>query len=271
MITKSTIVSAGNERNGKPDGAISKTSAVVLALGAGFLGIGIGVVATCAVLMGRASSFAAAAPAVSVQSAPRVDPGKLALPDNIGENSVQNTRRQVAAGDDPLSQTQVDVSAFLAQAKSRAPAGSTLSKLHVHFVGASGVVDLAAPSYRATVTYRFSQPSIPAVQKSGAPPGVMTAPVNFPDTFVTLEGALMRVRSNAMASAGPRAKSDPHCTIKEVWSAAIADGAPMDAVADISYPADYDGRSWSFNIEGVKFHETIDDKTCKRSTSDGAF
>ncbi len=158
--------------------------------------------------------------------------------------------------------SKVDVSAFLPVARSRAPQGSSFSKLRVHLVGASGVVDLGAPSYKASVMVRFRLPPVPAVQKPGAPPGVMVPAKYFPDTVIRLEGSVQTTSQDPFGGMGMGAKAEPHCTVKEVWRGAIAAGAPADAVADVTFPSDLRPTAWNFYVDGAKFNVLVDDATC---------
>jgi hypothetical protein len=62
----------------------------------------------------------------------------------------------------------------------------------------------------------------------------------------------------------------PHSTVTQVWEAAIAAGAPADALASVAYTinglqwshmsAAYKP-TWSFEIEGTTVHFAIDDAT----------
>jgi hypothetical protein len=164
----------------------------------------------------------------------------------------------------------VDPSALIENARARAPRGSKLTRLRAHFAGSNGLVDLAAPGYKANLRYTFSLPPIPAKQAPNAPLGVVTPAKYFPDTIVFYEGPDVNVGTDELGDMGAHATSEPKCTIAQVWAAAVAAGAPANAVADVTFPAEMSGGGrWNFYITGPGangaggFHTTIDDSTCK--------
>ncbi len=167
----------------------------------------------------------------------------------------------------------VDPTALIAAARARAPKGSKLTYLRAHFVGANGLVDLTARSYKASIVYAFSLPPIPAKQKPGAPVGVVTPAQYFPDTIVRFEGADVTVTTDTIPlSMHAKADSEPRCSLAQVWAGARAAGAPANAVAEVSFPAGMSReRQWNFHIAGTGangapvFAANIDDATCRQT------
>jgi hypothetical protein len=66
----------------------------------------------------------------------------------------------------------------------------------------------------------------------------------------TNEG-MIREKDNPTTSISGEIIDDPQCTMKELWSIALENGAPSDAVAII----EYDSYGYDFNISGVVYLE----------------
>lgn len=138
--------------------------------------------------------------------------------------------------------------AGLAQAQAFAGPGASLLQIEAYHVRSDGTQDLAASFHPYTV-YRFK---LPAPPPSNVPMGAPGAPSDRIEIRAEDPGSVAVVQSGAstyqIVNRGLRRQEDtshddlapaapPACTSAALWQAAMAAGAPAQAVASIDYAA----------------------------------
>jgi hypothetical protein len=163
----------------------------------------------------------------------------------------------------------------VARARGHVDKGAPLTEMKVVYVGRSGIVDLEAEGYRALVRYTFFQRSPPPKDDRPRPLGV-PPPEPLPGQEISVSfdrftpGKVEDRMLPPFGGAPGAVDALPHSTVTQVWEAAIAAGAPADALASVAYTinglqwshmsAAYKP-TWSFEIEGTTVHFAIDDAT----------
>ena len=170
----------------------------------------------------------------------------------------------------------VDAMALLAEARRLAGERKELVSIQASYVKSDGLLDLEGPGYAGSVIYTFVDPTPPD------PPADPSLPLGAPkpssppptQTRVILNHSGFQV-DHAFFGPG-QSIPEPHCSIRDVWRAAIAAGAPSEAVAIITYRHDTslamtpdgkldrrDGPIWQFRIQGTNHDHDIDPATCR--------
>jgi hypothetical protein len=184
-------------------------------------------------------------------------------------------------GGDPRA---LDPMATLAVARARGHVdkGAPLTEMKVVYVGRSGIVDLEAEAYRASVRYTFFQRSPPPKDDRPQPLGVPPPePLPAEEISVSFDrftpGKVEEMMLPLFGGAPGAVDALPHSTVTQVWEAAIAAGAPADALASVAYTTNGLQRShmsiaykptWYFEITGTTVHFAIDDATLQVVSSE---
>jgi FMN phosphatase YigB (HAD superfamily) len=158
----------------------------------------------------------------------------------------------------------------------RKAAGATrplrLVSIKARYAGAQGLVDLDGPGYQGAVEYLFRQEAPPEPPPAGPRPprgARRTAePILTTDWSLSLNRDGLTVRRNIFAAGFSALVPDPSCSVRQVWVAARAAGAPARAVARLEYQSLLGGQAgWSFEIDGTGFEMKISDPGCRRRTA----
>ncbi len=165
-----------------------------------------------------------------------------------------------------------DPSASLAEVTTFAGTNAKLVSIEARGVRSDGTMDLEA-QYYPSAEYKFVRPPAP-VDRSKYPVGTVPessseeATVSVRKSSVVDMGNQGQKIDRGMAITNTRAadKSDvpvasPRCTFAVLWATAIAQGAPRDAVARITYQHDV----YEFSVENTAFSYRFDD-ACKPAT-----
>lgn len=154
--------------------------------------------------------------------------------------------------------------------------GALLIELSASYVKSDGTVDLTATSYNPWITYRFIRPSeapadappIGAASNDGGawyePATVEAFEIGQRRQQTTTRGSVRSTvqwvnkgltrhiedRTTQVKEVLPA----PQCSFAKLWSYALEEGAPRDAVAIISY----DASGYSFSISGAGFNFDFD-------------
>ena len=167
----------------------------------------------------------------------------------------------------------VDPGALLPLARARSGLGPTarLTQISVSYARSTGLVDLRAATYEGWIVYSFAEPGPPSA------PAAASAPLGAPPPPRPLgHSASVEVNSDGIHDAPlalawtEEGVADPRCSVADVWRAAIAAGAPADAVAVLHYGKGFDARDgsihelaeWTLEITGTTYRYPIDDATC---------
>jgi hypothetical protein len=141
-------------------------------------------------------------------------------------------------------------------------------------VNEDGVMDLTASGYVARVSFHFraAPPPEPPLDPSlplGAPRP--TSPVGSASCFELDRRGLHPDCAGFFPSRGAVPK--PRCSTRAVWDAARGAGAPVGAVAHLSYQNDVFGQRarWTFQIEGTSREYVISDPECRILTPNERF
>jgi hypothetical protein len=145
----------------------------------------------------------------------------------------------------------VDPSALVGAARVEAGLGrdARLTGIRVEYATSDGHVNLRGQGYAARVSYSFAGGDRKAT--------------------VTLDARGLGRDDHALAFPGD-AVADPECTVADVWRAAHAKGAPIEALAVITYAArtDFargrfnDVKGWHFEITGTRYAYDVADPGC---------
>jgi hypothetical protein len=170
----------------------------------------------------------------------------------------------------------VDAMALLAEARRLAGSNKELVSIQAMYVKSDGTLDLEGPGYAGSVVYTFVDRSPPDPPPDPSLPLGAPRPSKPPptQTRVILNRSGFQV-DHAFFGPG-QSIPEPHCSIRDVWGAAIAAGAPSEAVAIITYRHDTSlamtaegkldqrkGPVWQFRIEGTTHDHDIDPANCR--------
>ena len=163
----------------------------------------------------------------------------------------------------------LDPTAELARARASAldaglPQNGALTSIKVQYASSDGLVHLHDPHYSASVEYDFSTPRAPLTPPDpsaplGAPAHEARRSLDFGETVaVTFDGSGVHTSPSVMFVFG-NTGSDPHCSVADVWKAAIGAGAPRDAVASLTY----ERANWHFAIASTRYEYDVSDADCR--------
>ncbi len=154
------------------------------------------------------------------------------------------------------------------------PSNGQLTGLHVRYASSDGSIHIQDPRYRASVEFQFATPPPPLVVPDPSAP--LGAPGRDPQqrgpgsiVTVTFDGEGVHSFKNELMPAVDPSLPNPHCSTADVWKAAMAAGAPSDAVAALTYEEAYSGIQleqvprWHFAIASTHFDYSVSDVDCK--------
>jgi hypothetical protein len=138
-----------------------------------------------------------------------------------------------------------------------------LSSIHFYFVRSDGTLDLNA-KYQPHVYYYFFQrmdgrpADAPPVGAGGKLNEKWYQPVSVDIRARNRPGERLDPQRSASqpTNTTQQAIPAPSCSLQRLWSVALAQGAPKDAVATI----DYDARGYSFRISDTSVSLTFDNQ-----------
>jgi hypothetical protein len=159
----------------------------------------------------------------------------------------------------------------IARANSGLGPSARLTQIAVSYVRSTGLVDLRAATYQGSVVYSFAEPPPPAAAPAASAPLGAPPPLRPLGHSASVEVDALGVHGAPLAlSWTEEGVADPRCSVADVWRAAIAAGAPADAVAVVHYGKGFDVRTgaiheiaqWTLEITGTSYRYEIDDATC---------
>jgi hypothetical protein len=191
------------------------------------------------------------------------------------------SRGPAPAAVEPVPDT-YDPSAELARARASAldaglPSNGTLVSIKIDYATSDGLIHVHDTHYEARAELEFASPPAPVIPPDpsaplGAPRHDPGRSFDFDRSFVTvtLDHNGVTALKNAFGGAiGSDPIPDPHCTVAQVWSAAIAAGAPPSAVASLTYEQRFAGTTlaraprWHFTIRSTSFEYDVSEPDCR--------
>lgn len=171
----------------------------------------------------------------------------------------------------------VDPSALLPRAQALATPGARLSGFQASYVASDGTLDLDAPEGHGhsslEITFVIAPPPV-EVDPSAPLGGPKPQGQPYRGSKVRLDGSGFHAdhREGGGFMIFPFATTAvpaPRCTTRQVWDAAKLAGAPVNAVAQLTYRASYLDKNpvWELKIEDTKYAYTIGDPECRVLTA----
>jgi hypothetical protein len=172
----------------------------------------------------------------------------------------------------PGAPQHVDPSLLLPRMEALAPNTSLLTEIDAWYVSDDGTLDLTAGAYEANAKFSFTLPAPPPPPvDTSVPLGARRTDVRFaPGTscFQIDRNGISKdlcAEASAMRLFGESPVPRPTCSLRAVWAAALAAGAPAKAVAHITYKRALLAKSsaWHFVIADTPHTYFVSDPGCQ--------